>query len=337
MRKVSANRIFFSDTLSGGLLMPRGSKLIRETRLRLGLSQLQLAIRATVSQRTIQFAEGGKANITGQKLRLIAESLGLSYDEAVVADPAISRDRADRLPWSISRFIQQKSAPGPESFCVDEASLLENVGKMRSNWKLHLERDGTDEAIEMFERGDQMLDQRLTRYQNRYLSIWKALPACFQLAQCDQACSGLVVVLPVTDDAYDRFRSGAISFMDINQDDIEFGSQNLVLDSATDFPVPGNTHWSRITDSLIFALFCRIASLSKDPLADDFRMISFGASEINMKRLESLGFLDCDVCMPEFNFPLCEFSVAACLQEDSHYANASTTAHFAGLLRPQLG
>ena len=316
--------------------MPQGSKLIREARMRLGLSQLELAIRANVSPRTVQFAEGGKANVTAQKLRLIAETLGFTFAEVTASKQRINEDPADRLPWSVSRFIQQKSKLGPEAFCADEESLLANVLKMRTNWKLHLECEGTDGAIKMFERGDRMLDERLTFYQNRYLSIWKVLPECFQLAHCDDSCSGLVVVLPITDEAYDRFRSGKISFMDIGHQDIEPGSQNLVLDSATDFPVPGNTHWSKITDSVVFALFCRIASLSENPLADDFKMISFGASQINMNRLESLGFKDCGIRMPEFNFPILEFMIAGCTMDDEHFANASTTVHFAGLLRPQI-
>ncbi len=314
--------------------MPRGSQNIRRRRLAQGLSQLDLSLQIKVSVRTIQFAESGTVSISARMMEKIAEGLGLSYSEACLHVDVTEDDQFARLPWSLSRFIQQKASPGWHAFCHDSDSLLTVVQLMRDNWKLHLVDDGTEEAIEIFERGDRLLDERLTFYQDRYLSIWRENPECFQLATCDGVCSGLAIVLPVTDDAYRRFRHGEISFMDIAADDILPESQNLILDSATDFPGSGKIPWSRITDSLAYAVFCRIATLSKDPAADDFRMLSFGASRLNLNRLISLGFEDCRMEMPDFKFPVCEFSLDKCVESDGKYANASTTTLFARLIRP---
>ena len=313
--------------------MPQGSSILRQERQRLGLSQLDLAIRATVSVRTLQFAEGGKANVSSKKLGLIASELGISFAEAS-KDESLADDQFGRLPWSISRFIREKADPGPEAFCNDLDDALVVIREMRASWKEHLQYTSEDQSDELYELGDQKLDEAFFVYQQRYLSIWKKHPGTIQLAHCNGIRCGVSVVLPVCDSAYQRLRDGEISFMDIDDDDIEEESQNLVLDSAVEISGVGQTPWHRLTDSLIYAVFSQIAVLSKDPCADDFRMISFGASPLNMKRLLSLGFQDCDVSMPEFGFPVCEFSLKALDKSGPQYANASTTAHFARLLKP---
>ncbi|TWT98829.1 helix-turn-helix domain-containing protein [Neorhodopirellula pilleata] len=314
--------------------MPRGSDQIREARQARGLTQLQLAVRAGVSVRTLQFAEGGQVSVSANKLEQIANWLDLSYEQACCVEDRVEDDELARLPWSLSRFIQTRAAPPAEAFLHDEEAVLAVVRRMRDNWKWHLDRDADDPATELFERGDRLLDESLSLYEQRYLAIWKKNPACFQLARCGGVCSGLTVVLPVTQTAYQRFRNGEISFMEISAHDIQQESQFIVLDSATDFPGSGKVPWRRMTDSLAYALFHRIAMLSRDPSADDFRMLSFGASRLNLQRLISLGFEDCQTSMPEFDFPICEFSLNGRQELDDNYANASTTIHFARLLRP---
>ena len=314
--------------------MPQGSERIREVRLRLGLSQMQLAVRAGVSQRTIQFAEAGKANLRPNKLKQIADALNISFEEAAEIARAVEDDQCNRLPWSISRFIREKAVPGQSAYCQTPEDAISVIRQMRTSWKQHLQNLDSDHGNELFASGDQKLNEAFFGYQQRYLSIWRKHPGCIQLAHCNGICCGVSVVLPVTDASYERFRDGEISFMDISEDDIEEESQNLILDSAVEIGDVGKTPWHHLTDSLIYALFCQIAVLSVDPTAKDFRMVSFGASPLNFKRLKSLGFQTCNVAMPDFGFPVCEFCLAAGDIGDDQYANASTTAHFAHLLRP---
>ncbi|MCM2374126.1 helix-turn-helix domain-containing protein [Aporhodopirellula aestuarii] len=313
--------------------MPRGSSKIRLARKKLGQSQLQFALNAGVGVRTLQLAEGGKDEVSAKTLKRIAKAAGLSPDAACYHDDALIDDDFDKLPWSMSRFIRKRVGPDNNSFCRDEADAQAVIGQMRENWIVHLQNTKPEEDETFFFEADNKLNEHYFSYEQRYLSIWEKNPATLMLASHGEERRGVSVVLPVTDEAYERFHRGEISFMELSEDDILFESQNLVLDSAVEFCGTGNPAWYRFTESLSYSVFCQIAMLSIDPTAEDFRMISFGASPLNFKRLLSIGFQDSGSVMPEFQYPICHFAAHDSELTDRSYVQATTTTHYAHLFK----
>ncbi|MBB3206460.1 transcriptional regulator with XRE-family HTH domain [Rhodopirellula rubra] len=313
--------------------MPRGSSKIRTARKKLGQSQLQLALNAGVGVRTLQLAEGGKDEVSDKTLKRIADALGLCLEDVCYHDEALSEDDFDKLPWSMSRFIRKRVAPSHEAFCRDEADTQAVLGLMRESWSVHLGNTTPEENEDIFFEADEQLNKHYFRYEKRYLDIWNKNPATLMLATHGDERRGASVVLPVTDDAYERFYNGEVSFMDLTEEDVLYESQNLVLDHAVEFCGTGNPAWYRFTESLSYSVFCQIAMLSIDPTADDFRMISFGASPLNIKRLFSIGFQDSGSTMPEFQYPICHFSVDQNEQSDGTYVQSTTTTHYAHLFK----
>ncbi|MFG0290731.1 MAG: helix-turn-helix domain-containing protein [Rhodopirellula sp. JB044] len=313
--------------------MPRGSTKIKTTRRKLGYSQLDFSLQAGVGVRTLQLAEKGKEEVSDKTLRLIADALGLPLEEACHRDEALTEDDFDKLPWSMSRFIRRRIAPANNSFCQEEADVKDVIGRMRESWAVHLENAKPEDDVQFFFDADEKLNEHYFRYEERYLSIWKKNPWTLMLATDGEERRGASVVLPITDEAFERFHRGEVSFMDLDENDIVDESQNLVLDSAVEFCGTGNPAWYRFTESLSYAVFCQIAMLSLDPMGDDFRMISFGASPLNFKRLLSLGFEDSGSIMPEFDYPICHFAINHDVQSDDTYAQATTTKHYAHLFK----
>ena len=315
--------------------MPKGSERIRHARKELGWSQLQLAVRAGVSQRTVQFAEAGVSTLTPAKLTHIAQALNLTFEEAAKAEESAEADRFSALPWSATKWIQEKTQPTPQAFCQNESDVEEVLAVMRENWRLHLERGAAQggQHGDVFYNADERLNQTYFRYEQRYKSLWRRNPTTIMLATSHGVRTGAAITLPVTDQAYQRLRDGKISFMEIGAQDLCNESQNLILDHAVEFVNHQHQTWYRLTDSLSYTVFCQIAMLAMDPNSDDFRMLSFGASPINMRRLSGAGFQEYGVQMPEFGYPMCEFSVDPGIEDDREYSTTSTWAHFAHLVK----
>ncbi|MDA8743732.1 helix-turn-helix domain-containing protein [Rubripirellula amarantea] len=313
--------------------MPRGSTHIRQARNRLGLSQLQAAVRADVSVRTLQFAESGKEEVTIRTMTRIAEALGLSLEEAMRDDNALENDQFKLLPWSISRFITARTQPTLDSYCLDEDRARTVILKMRESWKVHLENTGSSGTDNHFGVADRTLDAQLDEYLERYLSLWRRCPECIQVATGAGMQYGASVVLPVTDSAYERLERGEITFMQIGPEDLVEDSQNIVIDSVVEFAGTGNPSWHKFTSSLSYLVFCQIAMLSQAPTGDNFRMLSFSASPLNLQRLQATGFRETGVTMPKFDYSICVFSTREPSGYDEHYVLASTTAHFSHLVQ----
>jgi len=203
---------------------------------------------------------------------------------------------------------------------------------MRKSWRLHLERSDS-QSDQIFGTADQMLDERYSAYETRYLSLWKRNPLTILFACTEGKRTGVSVVLPVSDTAYQAFREGRISFMDITDDDILEESQNLILDSGVEFANQPSKSWYQVTDSLTFSIFYQMAILSCNPTRQDYRMLSFGASPVNLERLGTIGFIECDVEMPEYGYPLCELvGNNGDLSQESNEKSVVST-HFAQLLK----
>ncbi|MFG0263382.1 MAG: helix-turn-helix domain-containing protein [Novipirellula sp. JB048] len=316
--------------------MPKGSIKISQTRKELGLSQRELAVQAGIAVRTLQFAEAGKQRLSAKMLRRIAAALELPYEQ-VIQERVPSEDQFDSWPWSLSQFIQRKTVPSEQAFCEDEADVCNIIRRMRESWSVHLEGSPASEYDEIFQAGNRKLNEHYSDYEARYLSLWQRHPQTLIASTSDGVRNGASVVLPVTDSAYERLRDGKLSFMDIGPEDVLDESQNLVLDSAVEFADTRTPAWYKVTDSLSYAVFCQIAMLAKDPLADDFRMISFGASSTNMRRQKSIGFLYSTKVMPGFDYPICEFAQQYDGGSDDTYTRVSTTAHYAHLFHRVVG
>ncbi|TWU26904.1 anaerobic benzoate catabolism transcriptional regulator [Novipirellula galeiformis] len=316
--------------------MPKGSIKISQTRKELGLSQLELAVQAGIAVRTLQFAEAGKQRLSAKMLRRIAEALDLPYEE-VIQESAPTDDQFDAWPWSLSQFIQSKTVPSQQAFCEDDEDVRNVIQRMRESWGVHLECSAPSNYDEIFRAGNQKLNEQYFRYEDRYLSLWQRHPQTLIVSASEGVRNGASVVLPVTDSAYEQLRDGEISFMDIGPDDILDESQNLVLDTAVEFSETRGPAWYKVTDSLSYAVFCQIAMLAKDPLAEDFRMLSFGASSTNMRRQKSIGFLYSTKVMPEYDFPICEFAQEYDGGSDETYTRVSTTTHYAHLFHRVVG
>jgi len=312
--------------------MPRGSCRIKELRTERGLSQLQLAVKADVSQRTVQFAEAGRKQMKKSVLEAIADALEVQYEEIIDE----SEDAFLQWPWGLSRFVRTRCFPDDVAFCTQEADAITAIRKMRDSWQAHLESTGSDRATTVYGRADQLLDHEYDNYEARYLAIWKKNPNTLFFGVCDGLPTGVTVVLPVTDAAYKRMRDGSCSFMDITEADILPNSQNLILDSAVEFGESAKRRWYQVTDALSFAVFHQISRLSQSPNSRSFRVLSFGASPTNLERLETIGLVPNGIEMPKFKYSIVELTGDNSDLDIDRYNKQATWTHYLNLWRRML-
>jgi len=313
--------------------MPRGNSYIRERRKALGLTQVELAVNADVSKRTVQFAESGDRIITRNSLELIAMALGVEYDDIVQPDTMSTRDALYEWPWSLGKFVRDKILPEERTFCRTEDDAVNGIKRMRESWESHLDLEHATGDDEVYQSADQLLDEQFETYRSRYLALWRKNNSVIHFATLNGQHTGISVVLPVSSVAYENLRIGKISFMEIGEYDIESRSQNLVLDSAVEFPNPSTKPWYKITDALSLSVFYQIAILSENPAEENFRMLSFGASPTNIKRLESTGFRSSGIVMPEYGYQICEFTNNYSDLKYESFAASSTLSHFTRLFK----
>jgi transcriptional regulator with XRE-family HTH domain len=316
-------------------------EIIKERRSQLGLSQEDLAKRAGVAKRTIQSAESKSAkarqSLRPKTLKAIATALNLESD-ALIEGPAVDAEDAfgDDL-LTLHGFVRRKILPSESSYCHSRFEAEAAIGLMRDSWRSHLLRSGRQLSEWSFAVADRILNERFLTYQSRYLDIWQKNPGTIRFAVDGNRKTGVSVVLPVTDEAYDLLWRGEIDYLQITAEDILPNSQNIVIDSAVEFAENPKLSWFQITERLSYAVFSQLATLSVDPRADDFRMVSFGASDANIKRLRSNGFRVNGNQMPTFDFPLLEFAANNFDLTDDQYERTSTVAHVLHLLQRRLG
>ncbi len=304
--------------------MPRANHKLKERRLSLGLKQSELAARAKVSLRTVGLVENGK-NVKPATLEAIANSLRLTVDEIV--DEA--EDDAFAEPGSILRYVAKFVQPEPMTFCASQFEAGEAIEMMQKYWQEHLARCESYPDADAYRIGCKtLIDKGFEIYRRRYLSIWNRNRSTLCFASRNRERIGVSVIIPVSDEAYENVLTGSWSFMDVTSEHVCDRSQNLIIDSGVEFADRKNGNrrkwsWYNLTDSLRFAVFYQLAVLSHDAAASDFRVISFGASPLNAERLEHNGFSNCNVDMPEFGFPVYEFS--NCHDEDSREAHVRRT------------
>lgn len=312
--------------------MPRCNENLKKLRKLANWTQGQLAGFAIVGIRTVQKAEAGE-EVNQETVDALAEVLGCSADAITRVDQDL--DAISEGPWTIYRYLQSFVQPHPLAYCHSSKDAHAAILAMRESFSEHLNRCEPAALCSTGQLGFQRLQQLGVRpYCDRYLRIWESNKDTLLFAVRGQKRVGVSVVLPVTDAAYERFRSGDCTFMDLDSSCICESSQNLIVDSGVEFGGVDRRAWYEVTDSLRFAVFFQIAWLSRNPVASDFRILSFGASQLNTQRLEANGFQQCGT-MPVFGYPLLEFSGPPA-DEVPAGVNKEATAQFVGWFKRLL-
>ena len=275
---------------------------MKARRLQLRLTQAELAARAGVSKRTVQLSERGQ-NISVFTMGQIAEAVGLAVEEVT---QAASFDALQEGPWSLHQFVTKRVLPEPSAFCQDACDVQIAIEHMQKNWEIQLKQN-KDLANSVY--ADAFRKQREAgggTFYNKYIQLWKANNNAFMYATSNCKRNGVSAILPVTNQAFEDLKSGEMGFLEIDKSHICEYSQNLVIDSCVEFH---GTEQESIaaTSSLRFASFFQVALLSKDLSCPKFRMLSFGASSKNEKRLKANGFTRCPGRTPQLGFSIYEF------------------------------
>lgn len=319
-------------------------------RVGMGLTQKELGGDCGVSERTIGLIETDP----GHRLRrrtfealLIAlevddESVLLRRDPPLLYDGTAddldeSDDHLMSWPSPLYGFVRRAIGPGERTFCTDVEDAREAAAEMRRGWGEHLGRFADPTHRKDLFDADCRLNEDIENYARRYVDIWRVNPDCILYSCVGEDRTGLSFVLPVTDEAYRSMRDGERHFMQITADDILPRSQNLILDSLVEIPGRTQPGWHQMTSSLSFTLFFQLAMLSVDPVDPAFRMLGFGASPMNAKRLESVAFSRVGTRMPTFKFPLYEFGLDPMRRQDDATSRAVVSAYLARVLRSKLG
>lgn len=312
--------------------MAHASPQLRQARLGLGLTQLELAARAGVSCRTIQFAESGRS-VANSTLRRIASAMDMECDQLLRIDPGTGKDAFMDLPWSIADRFRNNRFSERGSCCRNEAEVVSVVRELRENFAVQIQKWGTAEKQGQALLRDEAINETYFRYEQRYLECWRKNPNCIQVDRVDDTVCGVSIVLPLTANCFESFRAGKTAWLDIGADDIVEQSQYLLLDSVTEFVNRCRRPWYQVTETLSFISLAQVAELAIDPSLADFDMVSFSASPLNERRLTAIGFAGEQVAEPEFGHQIFWFGENTRVVTREEYSNWATFRHFASLVK----
>lgn len=317
-------------------------QLFTDYRKRQGLTQQQAADLAMISRRQVQKIERGDSVGTTSR-HALAEALGIPSSERLsgsgrIEFTSVSRSitNSDALLDPPSRL--EPSLPGvhdgPEFECRMSAAEVEfSIRRMRRSWLRHLERsvgESTDAKNVQFV-ADQRLNENVEAYVARYMDLWRHMPDVIQISRVRGQKTGISVVLPLSVYAYRELRAGQKSFMEIGVEDLEQGSGCLVIDSLVEFDDAPRRKWFDVTSSLRDAIIWQVILLAGQPLPDDLRILSFGASSSNASRLKASGFIDTGEPMKDFGYALYEFARDNSDLDEIH-SRCESGMYFANLL-----
>ncbi|KLU01758.1 transcriptional control [Rhodopirellula islandica] len=312
--------------------MAHANAQLKQVRQSLGLSQLQLAMRAGVSSRTVQFAESGQ-NVSLGTMRRIASALGMESDQLIRIDPGTGQDAFADLPWSIADRFRTNRRFDQGSLCRNESEVVDIVRQLRENFSVQIQKWGSTQSQQHALLRDKAIDEVYFRYEQRYVELWRRNPACIRLDCYDETVGGVSITLPLTVESFRAFRAGELAWLDISADDLVDQSQYLLLDSVTEFTNQCRRPWYQVTESLSLVAFTQVAALAKHPNRSDFEMVSFSASPLNERRLSTIGFVAEPTVEPEFDYPLFWFGEDSRILTQEEYSNWSTFKHFTTLIK----
>ncbi len=307
--------------------MPRCNDRLRELRKLQGHTQKELADKAIVGHRTLQKAEAGKT-IDLDTIQSLAAALEVDPDEIIDLE---CLDALTEGPFSFNRYVRSRLRPDRIAYCADEEDAAAAIVQMREGWQHHIARETLKSLSPTYRDGyELLLSISFEDYQRRYVELWKRHRSTVLFATRSGKRNGISVILPVSADAYEDLRRGKTTFLDVSPQRVQQRSQHLIIDSTVEFASTRTRRWYDLTDSLRFVVFFQIASLSFDAVDAGFRILSFGASPLNAQRLSANGFRELPTRMPDFQFPLYEFSQRSVEDID---LERTTFAHYARLLQ----
>ncbi|MCR9207480.1 helix-turn-helix domain-containing protein [Rhodopirellula europaea] len=312
--------------------MAQANAQLKQARQSLGLSQLQLAMRAGVSSRTVQFAESGQ-NVSTGTMRRIAGALGMQADQLVRIDPGTGQDGFAELPWSVADKFRTNRNFDEGSMCRNEADVVDVVRQLRENFSVQIQKWGTTQDQQQALQKNSAIDEVYFRYEQRYVDLWRRNPGCIRLDRFEDTVGGVSIVLPLTAESFHAFRDGKLAWLDISADDLADQSQYLLLDSVTEFTKQCRRPWYQVTKSLSLITFNQVASLAESPNQSDFEMVSFSASPLNERRLGTIGFIPEPTKEPEFSYPIYWFGEDPRILGKEEYSSWATFKHFAMLIK----
>ncbi len=280
--------------------------LLKQERMRRGMSQADLADAAEISRRTVQFIEAGKEGVLTSSIHAVADVLNIDHADAIVDDSNMidNHESFSIWPWRLFEFLGKRMLPGELAHVGTRAEAESVVLSTWNGWLAHLSnitktKTVRPTAIEKWNRKD---------FIERYLKIWETHPDSLMCSSVDGQRSGVSVLLPVTDETYNAFVTGQISCFDITADDLVEESQNLIYDCMVEFDGPVMRKRHHITNSISFISFFQIAVLSQSTIAADFRIATYGGAEENIGRMTNAGLIEADAKTPDFGDRIWEYS-----------------------------
>jgi hypothetical protein len=180
----------------------------------------------------------------------------------------------------------------------------------------------------------------LADYQNRAVQWWRINPWIVTLAQGNRRPAAMTIVIPVTPDGYLGVLAGDYMTYDVPLKQIHVPSAHLLLEAvmerprelgAESIPIKSLTRAMYAANIAQAGVFSHRLSASK---TDAIRILSFGGSPVNEKRLKAFGFRSTGRCMPQTRLEYLEkrMTLAGPLSQDTLYL--SLMRHFGELLDP---
>ena len=315
-------------------MQPNGI-LIKNERMRLGLSQIEVADAAELSRRTVQHIEAGKNGVSVSSVYAVADVLNVGRCEALITDSDTidNQESFSMWPWRLFELLGKRILPNEHAYASTLAEAEDVVENIWKAWQIHLAnilktKTVRQSAIDKWNRKD---------FKERYLSVWERNPESLMCSSVDGQRSGVSVLLPVSKEIYESFLMGHISCFDIRADRLCEESQNLIYDCVVEFADPKLKKRHRITESLSFVTFYQLAALSTNSTAPDFRIATYGGAEENIERLANAGLIETDQRTPDFGDAIWEYSgqfKKGFHQIDDDVINRSATAaHYVAMMK----
>jgi hypothetical protein len=180
----------------------------------------------------------------------------------------------------------------------------------------------------------------LESYQRRAVDWWKINPWIITLAQGNRRPAAMSIVIPVTERGYSGILAGDYMTYETPLKYIRAPSAHLLLEAvierprelgAETIPVKNLTRAIYASNIAQAGVFSHRLSPTK---TDAIRILSFGGTPVNQKRLKAFGFRSTGRCMPQTGLEYLEkrMSLAGPLSQDTLYL--SLMRHFGELLDP---
>ena len=147
----------------------------------------------------------------------------------------------------------------------------------------------------------------LEDYKSMLTGLWRFNPLTVIYAVTSSRNKvGVSCVLPLKKDVYDEIRTGQKSAFKVGACDMEWPSNHqLIHIAAVRTDEKNGTPKAEQTRCLASSIFIQIAMMAAEPL-HDLRVLSYGGTPNNHKRLEQSGFANLGVNEPQMNVSLFE-------------------------------